>query len=372
MNERKLIIMERASVLRTAPVGERTARGNEQITSRPAFDLTMAALTIWFIGGAYVDGWAHLHINQIDSFFTPWHGVLYSGYLATALLLIGVILRNVANGYPLARALPAGYGLAAVGIAAFALGGVGDLLWHTLFGIEADVEALLSPTHLILATSSALIVTGPLRAAWLRSNGESDRASWPAVLSLSVFYSILTFFSEYASPFGETIVGINRVPENAGQSLRFQELGVASFLLQAAILMGVALFALRRWRLPFGSLTILLTLNTAAMGLMHDGWFSTGTAVMIGVGLVAGFISDILIWRLEPSPAHPIAFRWFAFLMPAALYALYYLALFAFGGGVWWSIHLWAGSIFMSGAVGLLMSYAVLAPRTPALKEGRG
>jgi hypothetical protein len=363
--------MQRPSVLRFAPFREDAARGRERITSSLALDLAVVALTIWFIGGVYLDGWAHIHIHQIDTFFTPWHGVLYSGYLATALLLFGILLRNVAIGYPLARALPAGYGLAMLGAVAFAFGAVGDLIWHTIFGIEADVQALLSPTHLILATSAALIVTGPLRAARLRSTRDADKTSWPAVLALAIFYSILTFFSEYASPFTETLVGINRLPASADQSLRFQELGVASFLLQAAILMGVVLFALRRWRLPFGSLTVMLTLNTAAMGLMHDGWFSTGTGVMIGVGLLAGLLGDILVWRLRPSPARPAAFRWFAFLMPAVLYALYYLALFVFGGGVWWSIHLWAGSIFMSGAVGLLVSYLVLAPPAPALEEGQ-
>jgi hypothetical protein len=41
------------------------------------------------------------------------------------------------------------------------------MAWHLVFGIETDVAALLSPTHLLLATGAALIVAGPLRAAWL-------------------------------------------------------------------------------------------------------------------------------------------------------------------------------------------------------------
>ncbi len=357
--------MQRPSILRYPWYAEGTVRKTERIASSPAFDWAIVALTIWFVGGMYLDGWAHIHIRQIETFFTPWHGVLYSGYLATAILLFGTLVRNVTRGYPLALALPAGYDLSMLGAVAFAFGAVGDLIWHTLFGIEADIAALLSPTHLILAASASLIVTGPLRAAWRQSNRGADKASWPAVLSLGVFYSVLTFFTEYASPFGETIVGINRLPGNGIASFRYQEVGVSSFLLQAALLMAVVLFALRRWRLPFGSMTAILALNTLAMAFMHDGWFSTGTPAMIAVGVLAGLGGDMLVWWLVPSPGRTAAFRWFAFLLPGILYALYYAAIFAFGGGVWWSVHLWVGSIFMSGVVGLLMSYAVLPPSVP-------
>jgi len=59
-------------------------------------------------------------------------------------------MRNHASGRPWSRALPAGYGLSLLGVLIFAAGGIGDMIWHVLFGIEADVEALLSPTHLLL------------------------------------------------------------------------------------------------------------------------------------------------------------------------------------------------------------------------------
>ncbi len=57
-----------------------------------------------------------------------------------------------------------GYGLSLLGVSIFALGGVSDMIWHMLFGIEVNVDALLSPTHLLLAVGMALIVSGPLRA----------------------------------------------------------------------------------------------------------------------------------------------------------------------------------------------------------------
>jgi hypothetical protein len=55
--------------------------------------------------------------------------------------------------------------LSLLGFMIFALGGGVDFAWHTLFGFEADEEALLSPAHLLLATGAILLTSGPLRAA---------------------------------------------------------------------------------------------------------------------------------------------------------------------------------------------------------------
>jgi hypothetical protein len=40
-----------------------------------------------FLGGLYLDGWAHQHGRVDASFFTPWHAFFYSGFLLAALLL---------------------------------------------------------------------------------------------------------------------------------------------------------------------------------------------------------------------------------------------------------------------------------------------
>src|ERR671910_2791994 len=80
----------------------------------------VVATSAWFIGGVYLDGWAHNHGKVDDSFFTPWHGVLYSGYGATAGVLLAALFRNRAAGQPWRQALPDGYGLALVGALIFA------------------------------------------------------------------------------------------------------------------------------------------------------------------------------------------------------------------------------------------------------------
>ena len=66
---------------------------------------------------------------------------------------------------------PAGYGLGMVGVVGFAAGGGGDMVWHMIFGVEVDLEALLSPSHLLLFASSLsssparFALHGPIRPA---------------------------------------------------------------------------------------------------------------------------------------------------------------------------------------------------------------
>src|SRR5438445_1003143 len=119
----------------------------------------------WFVGGVFLDGWAHNHGKVDNTFFTPWHAVLYSGYGALAGVLLAALARNHATGLAWRVALPEGYRPSLLGALVFAVAGLGDMIWHTLFGIEVGTAALLSPTHLMLATGGALMVSGPLRQA---------------------------------------------------------------------------------------------------------------------------------------------------------------------------------------------------------------
>jgi hypothetical protein len=108
----------------------------------------MTALAAYFVSGLYLDGWAHTHGKVDQSFFTPWHAVLYSGQLLMVMILVGMLVRNVWRGSALRHALPGGYNLSLAGVLLWFIGGPGDLIWHTLFGIEQSVGALYSPTHL--------------------------------------------------------------------------------------------------------------------------------------------------------------------------------------------------------------------------------
>ncbi len=176
------------------------------------FDWLFTLMCCWFVGGVHLDGWAHNHIPDLETFFTPWHAVLYSGYVVSAAVLVLALVRNHGRGYAWRRALPPGYAVSLAGAAVFAVGGVLDMLWHLLFGIEVSVEALLSPTHLLLATGGILMITGPLRAAWQRLPGHASftwRTGLPALLSLTLVLALLAFFTQFAHPFVDNWASIN-------------------------------------------------------------------------------------------------------------------------------------------------------------------
>jgi hypothetical protein len=142
---------------------------DEKTSSYPAggrrFDLIVSLLSLWILAGLYLDGSAHHHIpDLIETFFTPWHAVLYSGFAASAGLLLITQWRNVSKCYRWTHSLPKGYMASLVGAVIFMFSGGADFLWHTAFGFEVGLEALVSPSHLALAVGGVLMISGPLRA----------------------------------------------------------------------------------------------------------------------------------------------------------------------------------------------------------------
>ena len=325
------------------------------------FDRIMSLLAFVFVAGLFLDGWAHSHGLVDKTFFTPWHAVLYSGYLINALLLVGVLYLNHIRGRSWLKAMPKGYELSLAGVPLFAIGGVGDAIWHTLFGFEVGTDQVLSPTHLLLAFSGILIMTGPLRAA-MRRTDMKDAQGWekllPMLLSLVALLLMATFFTEYANPFVRTWV----VTYHYQSASLAQALGVAAILVQTAILMGSLLLVLRRWTLPIGTMTMLFTLNVALIVVLADQYR------LIPGAIIAGIIADILLWWLKPSVERPNALRLFAFLTPLILFLCYFITLMIYPGIIW-SIHLWLGSCVIAGIVGLALSYLVVPPLGPIEDE---
>ncbi len=320
------------------------------------WDWSQALLVAFVAGGAYLDGWAHNHGKVDDSFLTPWHAVLYSSVgLETAVLGL-FFLRNLLRGYSWRDALPRGYLLSLAGAVLFLVGGGFDFVWHTLFGIEANIEALLSPSHLILMLSAFLMLGGPLRAASARLH-PAGAGGWrdlgPLVISATLLLSIITFFTQFAHPFASfTQYGF------PGEAL-----SVAGILLQTALLMGFVLFLVVRWRLPFGSLTLLIALNAALMAAFRDRY------VLLPGALVAGIAADALLALLKPSLDRPVRLALVAFLVPVIFYDLFFLTL-KLTVGISWRIHLWLGAILLAGLVGLLLALLLNSVASAPLLQG--
>jgi len=322
------------------------------------FDWASILLGSWFAAGLQLDGWAHTHIPQLETFFTPWHGALYSGYAAYALFLAASAVRFHTRGHAWPRALPVGYMPSLVGAAIFGVGGVLDLIWHTIFGIERSIDALLSPTHLMLATGLLLMISGPLRAAWVRGPAGARvpwRAIAPALLSLAYVFFLLTFFTQYANPITHSYadkppLGLTR------------DLGVTSILLQTGIQMGIVLLAVRRWRLPLGAFALIFALNFASSAILADQSPVLSVAIL---GALVGLAVDLLNRALDPTSGPVPRFRLFAFAVPFVNYVVYFIALLAING-IAWTVHLWVGSIVIAGATGLLLSYLLVPPSAVA------
>jgi hypothetical protein len=321
------------------------------------FDWAFLVPCTWLMIGVSLDGWAHNHIPALETFFTPWHGVLYSGYLAVATFLLAVCVRNQRRGVPWQSAVPVGYGLSLLGVGIFAVGGVLDMIWHILFGIERNVAALLSPTHLLLALGAVLMVSGPLRAAWQRlpaQPAESRSNLFPMLLSLAYILAICTFFTQFANPIANSYADQHTIEP-------LEDLGIASILLQTVLFMGCALFALRRWRLPLGAFTLIYAINSTVSSLMAKRSLVIAVAIL---ATLTGFLLDLLYQWLKPDAEDKAALRLFAFAVPVVTNSIYFLGLFAIKG-IAWSVHLWVGSIVMAGVVGLLLSYVLVPPQEP-------
>lgn len=352
-------------------------RTGERAASSLRFDWAMVVVAVWWLGGLFIDGWAHSNIPQLETFFTPWHAVFYSGYLAVALTLLvqvllnlrdqlarekgaapswGTVVRESLPGNRWLKAIPRGYELTALGLVIFFFCGLGDMTWHIVLGIEKSTEALLSPTHLGLALGLGMALSGPLRAAWRRSKGA---ATWkqlgPAILSLTFTFSLLTFFTSYAS----ALISLWPIYDDPSSPTR----GITNILLTTGLTMSFVLLATRRWKLPFGAFTFMLGLNGAMMAVFHP----SALLVSLPTGLLGGLAADLFYRFIQPTLEQPATMRVFAFLVPLAMYVVYFVDLLIVGplffdSSIVWTTPFWAGAPVIAGITGFLLSYVIIPP----------
>jgi hypothetical protein len=317
------------------------------------FDWVFIALCCWVIVGMAMDAWAHSHGRTDETFFTPWHAGLYTGFIAAVMFISVTLVVNWQRGYRGWELLPPGYALTMVGLLLFGLGGIGDMIWHELFGIEEDLEAIVSPTHLSLAIALGLTVTGPIRAAWQRAE-RTPASPFPLLLALSFTWSAFSFLTVYAHPF--VFLHALRGAEGA------QQLGMAGLLLQSVILSGIVLLTVRRWQMPPGSFLLIYTLNALVLTAISDAY------LLVISMMAAGFAVDLMNHFWRPRENRHWRLRLFAFLTPASVY-LGYFAVFLITGELAWVIHLWAGGIVLAGIVGWVGSYLIWPPPIPAVAD---
>jgi hypothetical protein len=310
------------------------------------------SLVVWMTFGTYLDGWAHTHLMSTqESFLTPWHGILYSGWLGAGVWIY------------LNRALP-GYRFGLLGAIAFGLGGLFDFAWHTAFGIEVDMEALISPPHLLLVASHLVMISTPLLALW--GSDIPRRTGWrefaPVALALTAGVALVSFITPYASPFNDYLPSPEFARGTFGPETRLrlaQESGVVTFWVATLIYVAPLLAVLKRWRPPFGTATLVI--GVSAVGVMVVDPLLLGAPVLALPGVAAGLLADLFIAEFDPGPERR---RWFfalGALIPLPIVALSLLAVHL-EWGLGWGVNFVVGSMVIASLVGFGLALALWVP----------
>jgi hypothetical protein len=326
----------------------------------PREDLVTVVLSACFVGGALTDAWAHSNIvKQLESFFTPWHAMLYGGFTATAAWTFWMGFRRRHGVQHWWRnAWPAGYAVGALGAAIFLIAGVGDMLWHTIFGIESTLDAALSPTHLLLAFGGTLLLTSPLRSWWANGSGGDRAATGIASLALGTTLAILLV--SFAS--GLTSTAPTRVYDQLLDSPSHVDaaFGIGRYLITTVVL-GVPLLLAHRRRATFGTGTAIV----GAVALFEVVQYELREPMTIAAaGAVLGAaVADLVLVRLDALRGPdarlrlPIAGAVFATLIWTG-----HLIGLRLADDLRWQVELWTGAVVLSAVLGAVLGGLAAGP----------
>lgn len=340
----------------------RTPSGSDAITATSATaaqDTVTVAIGLWLIAGLFSDGWAHHNVPELEGFFTPWHGALYFG-----LLLAGAWFAWLgrAGGRRWYRRVPLGYGWGVVGIGVFTVGGLADMAWHLAFGVEAGIDALLSPSHLVLLSGGLLIMTTAVRSRW----GAGDTGSPVAMAAVALVSALVSFFLLYVSEFtaNAPTIDFSSLPEGHPQHTASElpaTAGLGGFLVTTALLTVPLIWTWQRGPAPRGLLTMLVALTSWLAAAVVD---LDRTAVIGAAGATAGaLVGELALHRLERRHL-PSRIRLPAFAAAAVVPTWTgHIASLAVGVGLAWPVELWSGAVTVSGLAAA--SLGGLATPTP-------
>jgi hypothetical protein len=331
-------------------------------------DLVTLLAGIWFVVGLFVDAWAHSNRPQLETFFTPWHAVFYSGFVATAGWVCWLVWRNVLAGRRGIDAVPVGYGPTMLALGVFLLSALADLIWHSAFGIEQSLAAVFSPSHLGLGASMLLILTSPLRSAWGNPSMPAAPALsrfLPAALSVGAAAGLFGLYLTFANAAGwsaESIVeAFSTIREGDGTTRTRAAMLAGDVALTNTILLAPLLLLARRWWLPVGTATAVYGVF-GFLSCSVDAFEYRSTFVAF---VVAGVAVDALVWWLRPGPGHRGRLWTFAALAALVTWSVYLAAASIAEGRLPGVVEYWTGMPVIAALHGLLLA-ALFLPDTPA------
>ena len=310
----------------------------------------------WVVLGVFVDGWAHLNRPGLETFFTPWHALLYSGAAA----LFGWLLLPTATVTNRNRAW------AAAAAAIFTVGGLGDLLWHQVFGVETGLSALVSPTHLLLLLGGLIGLTAPLRESRDRRL-DGFGAALPVLGAVTLAAALGAFFLLYVSPFAADAptVAVTAIPEGAPGHEEAEApavTGLASYLVSTIIIVLPLLVLRLRGQFPFGTITVVVT----SIALLSTGVTEFDQPAAPVAALMAGLAADLVV-RAGRRLREPVQLLLLGAVVPPLLWGAQLGAL-ALTEEVRWPAELVFGVLVLSTMFGVALAILAVPRSSPSVE----
>ena len=325
-------------------------------------DAVVVLLSTWFVLGGYVTAFAYVHQAGVilhpaeDAGFT----VVTASWSLLTLFLFAGFATGLRAGRPWNRALPDGETGSFVAALIFGAAWIVDqAFWSPAFGARATgLDSLFTPPHLVEIAATAIIVSGPLRAAARR--GETV-ASPVTLTSAALLLSALTFATQFAHPLIDPWPAGDYEFRIAAQTWIGENMGMAALLAQTAILAGTGLLLNSGFKLRPGSLTFVFALN-GILVCITKGHFS-----LLPAPILAGIAADAWVAWSGRRPGKPSASLC---AVIGGTYAFAYMAeISLLPGGTTWGASLWAGAIIACTMLSWLMGRVLRAGLPAAVVE---
>ncbi|GIH02195.1 hypothetical protein Rhe02_02620 [Rhizocola hellebori] len=318
-------------------------------------DLIGALFGLALVGGVLSDAWAHVNVlSTLESFFTPWHALLYGGFAGTAAWTWWLAFRHRRRDQRWwANAWPAGYAIGAIGSLIFLVGGAADMFWHQIFGIETSLRITMSPSHMMLAAGGALLLTSQMRSWWV--SGEGGLRAVTGVLSAALgtmMGTILIIGMTGANTIAPTREYVVAAAGSASTSSGAAQ-GIQAYLLGTVVILVPVMLMLRRRATP-----VLATGVAGVIGvfLMVEHQFPMPLSGAL-IGMIAGAaLADAVVYRLDRQRGvdAPMRLPIAGAIIAGALWAGHLIGL-QLAAGIRWPVELWVGVVVLTAVLGAVL-----------------
>ncbi len=287
------------------------------------------------IAGMTLDGWAHAHGAVDNTFFTPWHAILYTGLFGST-AWYGWLSRQQISPLSAHR-----FGFALLPIVA--LCGAADLVWHSLFGFELDISAQMSPPHIILASLIAALVALP--STQRSSTGALTRlGAVSGGLAATMMLTLTQFLAPISSVYAEMVSG--------GDTTR--GIGVTGYMIFVAVwlivLIWMSIHAAPRW-----SFTVASVLLGIVLAFIRDEWR------FVPLLLLAALVVEIR-WNAPHHSLRTIALIW------TSVFGIGYIIILKYAGILMWGPTMSIGNLVMS--IGVAYGISTIATLRESAAQG--